>query len=87
MITKHKCTVLSIEDKITICERLEKGSTKSKINREYNIGKSNISDICKSSPSLTSFKSSLVNESNAKKQKTMKQAANEDLDKACAVYT
>ena len=28
MTTKCKCTVLSIEDKITICERLDKGSSK-----------------------------------------------------------
>ena len=27
--TKRKCTVLSIEDKITICECLDKGSSKS----------------------------------------------------------
>ena len=54
----------------------------SKIAHEYNIGKSTISGIYKSLPSLTPFKSSLVNESNTKKRKTMKQAANEDLDKA-----
>ena len=46
--------------------------------------KSTVSDFYKSSPSLTSFKSSLVNESNSKKQKT-ETSCNEDLDKA--VYT
>ena len=38
-ITKHKHTVLFIEDKITICEHLDKGSSKSEIAHEYNISK------------------------------------------------
>ena len=37
MTTKRKGTVLSIEDKITICECLDKGSSKSEITHEYNI--------------------------------------------------
>ena len=37
MTTKGKCTVLSIEDKITICEHLVKGSSKCEIAREYKI--------------------------------------------------
>ena len=37
MTTKGKHTVLSIEDKITICEHLDKGSSKSEIAREYEI--------------------------------------------------
>ena len=35
MATKLKCTVLSIEDKITICEFLDKGSSKREITHEY----------------------------------------------------
>ena len=35
MTTKHKCTVSSIEDTITICEHLDKGSSKSEIADEY----------------------------------------------------
>ena len=35
MTTKGKCTILSIKDKITICEHLDKGSSKSKITSEY----------------------------------------------------
>ena len=37
MTTKGKRTVLSVEDKITICEQLDKGSSKSEIAREYKI--------------------------------------------------
>ena len=53
MTTKCKRTVLSIEDKITICEHLDKGASKSEIACEYNTGKFTILDIYKSSPSLT----------------------------------
>ena len=35
MPTKHKYPVLSIEDKITIYERLDKGSSKREIAYEY----------------------------------------------------
>ena len=37
MTTKGKRTFLSIEDKITICEHLDKRSSKSKIAHEYKI--------------------------------------------------
>ena len=37
MTTKGKRTVLCIEDKITICEHLDKGSSKSEITSEYKI--------------------------------------------------
>ena len=35
MTTKGKCTVLSIEDKVPICEHLYKGYSKSEIAHEY----------------------------------------------------
>ena len=37
MTTNHKCTVLSIGYKITICECLDNGSSKSEITCEYKI--------------------------------------------------
>ena len=37
MTTKGKRTVLSITDKIMICECFDKGSSKSEITREYKI--------------------------------------------------
>ena len=36
MTANHKLTVLSIEDKITTCEHLDNGSSKSEITCEYN---------------------------------------------------
>ena len=37
MTTKRKHTVLSTENKITVCECLDKGSSKTEITREYKI--------------------------------------------------
>ena len=37
MATKRQCTVLSIEDKITICECLDRGSFKREITHEYDM--------------------------------------------------
>ena len=45
MATKRKCTVLSIEDKITICECLDKGSSKREITNEYDISKLTVSEV------------------------------------------
>ena len=45
MTTKRKRTVLSIEDKITIFEHLNKGSSKREITREYNVGKLIVSEL------------------------------------------
>ena len=45
MATKHKRTVLSIKDKITICECLDKGSSKSEITNEYDISESTVSEL------------------------------------------
>ena len=49
--------------KHTVCERLDKGSSKSEIACEYNIDTLTISDIYKSLPSLKLIKSSFVNDS------------------------
>ena len=45
MTTECKCTVLSIEDKITICECLDKGSSKRETTHEYDIGKLTVSEL------------------------------------------
>ena len=37
MTTKRKRTVLSIEDKMTLCEHLDQGSSKCEIARKYKI--------------------------------------------------
>ena len=45
MATKRKCTVLSIEDKITICECLDNRSSKREVTHEYDISKLTVSEL------------------------------------------
>ena len=45
IITKDNHTVLSIEDKITICEHLDNGSSRSEITHEYKLTVLSISCI------------------------------------------
>ena len=52
MTTKHKRTVLSIEDKITICEHLDKRSSKSEIASEYKVTVLSISCISSDYPNF-----------------------------------
>ena len=45
MATKCKCTILSIEDKITIYKCLDKGSSKREITPEYDISKLTVLEL------------------------------------------
>ena len=55
---KRKRIVLSVDDKIKICEMVRKKIPKSEIMLKYNIDKSTVNDICKSQETLTNFKMS-----------------------------
>jgi len=63
-MAKHKRIVLSIEDKpqdkLSICTRASKGEKPLSLAREFELGKSTVTDILKSSEKLTSFKGALV---------------------------
>ena len=43
-LRKRKRTVLSVEDKLKICKKLKAGTTPTLLAREYNLGKSTITD-------------------------------------------
>ena len=45
---KRKRIVLSVDDKLKICEMVRKKISKTEIMLKYNIGKSTVNDICKS---------------------------------------
>ena len=56
---KRKRTVLSIETKLEICKRLKKGATATALSKEFEVGKSTISDIKKNEEKLISFASKM----------------------------
>ncbi len=52
---KRKRTVLSIEKKLQICKKLRNGATATDLSKEFEVGKSTITDIRKSEDKLRSF--------------------------------
>ncbi|KAL3288043.1 hypothetical protein HHI36_002495 [Cryptolaemus montrouzieri] len=79
---KLKRVVLSMKDKYEINERLEKGESATKLSNEYQVGKSTITDIKKQKMSINNFISLLDSSGGSTSRKTMKLAANTDLDDA-----
>ena len=53
---KRKRTVLSVDDKLKVCDMIPRKISKTDIMLKYNIGKSTVNDICKSEESLKNFK-------------------------------
>ena len=73
--SKRKRVVLSIEDKLTVCDLVRKKVSHSEINNRFNIGKSTINDIVRGEEKLNKFKQSkceLGISKSVKKTKTMR---------------
>ena len=83
---KRKRTVLSIEAKLEICKRLKKGATATALSKEFEVGKSTISDIKKNEEKLTSFASKMDSTAELLKRKTMKMASDSLLDDALFLW-
>ena len=79
---KIKHSVLSIRQKLEICDRTRNGWTYSRISAEYGIGKSTVFDIIKSEDKLKTFQSQLQNEDCTKKCCIIRTAHFPDVDKA-----
>lgn len=55
MANKRKHVTLSLEDKCSILDRIEKGESAAQLAREFNVGKSTISDIKRNSKKIKDF--------------------------------
>ena len=85
----RKHVVLTIEQKLQVCDSIRKGDSYAEITKKFNIGKSTISDIKRSEQKLKDFKSEksqLGIKNAAKKSKCMKSAGNEELDRALYIW-
>ena len=82
--------VLTIEDKLKICELVKQKVSKTIIMNNYNIGKSTINDICRKEADLQKFKSAKqelgVSSSVAKRAKVMKSGSFDKLDEALYIW-
>lgn len=86
MSSKRSRKVLSIEKKIEIINRLEKGEPGSSLAKVYDVGKTTISDIKSRKEVILQFASKLDSEDGSKKRKTMKKPKDEKLEDAMYLW-
>lgn len=84
--SKRKHHVLSIETKIEIIQRLERGESGAVLAPLYNIGRATISDIKSKKDSILMFASKLKSEDGLKKRKTMRKANDTSLEDAVYMW-
>ena len=80
MDKNRKRIVLSIQKKLEIIKKLEKGQTVKSLNDRYGIGDQMVCDLVKKKVELLKFACSSDSSSGMKKRKTMKKLTYEDLD-------
>jgi len=83
---KRKRNVLTMEQKIEILTKLDKGETIVSLSRDFNIGKATVSDIKKNRHAIMDFASKMDSGDRIKRRKAMKVAKNQDLDKAMEMW-
>lgn len=83
---KRKRTVVTLETKVEIIRRLEKNESQSELARQYNLGKSTISEIYKQKEKILEFVSKLDSLDGSKQRKTMKNARHPQLDEALYMW-
>ena len=85
-VHKQKRTVLSIGDKLKICKKLKEGTTPTLLAREYELGKSTISDIKRNEHTLKEYALKLDSTDGSNSQKTLKELRKKLLDKALYIW-
>ncbi|GCC36032.1 hypothetical protein chiPu_0014523 [Chiloscyllium punctatum] len=77
---KRKRVVLTLKQKIEICQRLEQGEKRGQIMAEFNIGSSTIYDIRRQKQELLKFYTLSESSRSADKRRTLKKPKLEELD-------
>ena len=84
---KRKRVVLTLENKLSILDRLAKGEKASKIASEFGIGNSTVTDLKKNESKIRSFVSSMESLSVClKERKIMRLAEDEKVDEAVYLW-
>lgn len=83
---KRKHTFLTIERKLEILNRLEKGESGSFLAKEYGVGKATISDIKKKRNDILNFASKLDSDDGPKLRKTTRTAKDNSLEDAMFLW-
>ena len=83
---KRKRVVLSISDKLQICQQVKNGRSLQSVAGEYGVGKSTVHNIVKSEKKLRVFQKEITDGDCIKKRKTMKGSLLTELDKAVYLW-
>ncbi|XP_025409562.1 jerky protein homolog-like [Sipha flava] len=86
MSNKRKRHVLSMEQKIEILAKLDKGETSVSLARIYNIGKATVTDIKNNRHAIMDFASKMNSDYGIKRKKVMRITKYHDLDKAMEMW-
>ena len=82
MERKRKRTVLTIEDKLKICELVRNKRSLRSIAAEFGVGKSTVADIMKNKDKLQAFHDEVQDMDGLKKRKIVRRADLEKLDRS-----
>ena len=83
---KRKRVTLSIEQKIKVLEKLDRGISNTAIASEYSSGKSTVTDIQKSRSKTTQFAAEAQDSSSFKKRCIVRRADDDQFDKAMHLW-
>ena len=83
---KRKRIVLTIEEKIKICESVRSGRSPTSVAQEFNVGKSTVHDIVKNEGKLKQSKTEIENGDCIKKWNVVRRADFPELDKAVYLW-
>lgn len=86
MFNKRKRHVLTMEQKIEIFTKMDKGETSVFLAPFYNIGKATVTDIKNIRHSIMDFASKMDSGDGMKRRKVMKVAKYQDLNKAMEMW-
>lgn len=84
--SKRKRNVLTVEKKLEILTKLDKGETHASLSLFYGVGKTTITDIKKNRDALQIFASTMDSGDGVKKRKVMKNAKDQKLDDAVSTW-
>lgn len=83
---KRKRALLSVADKLQVCDEVRKGLSYARVSDKFSIGKSTVRDIVKSEEKLRCFQSQLQDEDWSKRRCIVRLADFPDVDKAVCLW-
>ena len=83
---KRKRVVLTIEDKLKICDLVKNGRSLTSVAAEFNVGKSTVHDIMKNKAKLQTFLTEIQDGDCTKKRRIVRRANLDALDKAVYLW-